>query len=90
MFDGAKRKTTLGPQTSECKVKNKQTNKQTKKKKENSTIPLFDTDLFYFPLVDVITGSMFLRYIFKRSVLDLLNRIFFKHKITNCPNNRTL
>ena len=61
MFDGAKRKTTLGPQTPECKVKNKQTNKQTnkkKKKKENSTIPLFDTNLFYFPLVDVITGSL--------------------------------
>ena len=58
MFDGAKRKTTLGPLTSECKVKNKQTNKQTKKKKENSTIPLFDTDLFYFPLVDVTTGSL--------------------------------
>ena len=58
MFDRAKRKTTLGPLTSECKVKNKQTNKQTKKKKENSTIPLFDTDLFYFPLVDVTTGSL--------------------------------
>ena len=57
MFDGAKRKTTLGPQTSECEVKNKQTNKQTKEK-ENSTIPLFDSDLFYFPLVDVITGSL--------------------------------
>ena len=27
---------------------NKQTNKQ-KKEKENSTIPLFDSDLFYFP-----------------------------------------
>ena len=36
---------------------NKQTNKQ-KKEKENSTIPLFDSDLFYFPLVDVITGSL--------------------------------
>ena len=58
MFDGAKRKTTLGPLTSDCKVKNKQTNKQKKKKKENSTIPLFDTDLFYFPLVDVTTGSL--------------------------------
>ena len=34
MFDGAKRKTTLGPLTSECKVKNKQTNKQTKKKEK--------------------------------------------------------
>ena len=57
MYDGAKRKTTLGPLTSEYKVKNKQTNKK-KKKKENSTIPLFDTDLFYFPLVDVTTGSL--------------------------------
>ena len=39
MFDGAKRKTTLGPQTSECEVKNKQTNKQTNKKKKRKTLP---------------------------------------------------
>ena len=49
MFDGAKRKTTLGPQTSECKVKNKQTNKQTKKEKGKLYHSTFRHRLVLFP-----------------------------------------
>ena len=49
MFDGAKRKTTLGPQTSECEVKNKQTNKQTKKRKGKLYHSTFRQRLVLFP-----------------------------------------
>ena len=48
MFDGAKRKTTLGPLTSECKVKNKQTNK-TKKEKGELYYSTFRHRLVLFP-----------------------------------------
>ena len=49
MFDGAKRKTTLGPLTSECKVKNQQTNKQTKKEKGELYHSTFRHRLVLFP-----------------------------------------
>ena len=63
MFDGTKIKPTLGPQTAECKVwakkKKKKRKKERKKKKEKLHQSTFlDADLFYFPLVDVISGSL--------------------------------
>ena len=48
---------TLDSQNAECKVwKKKKKEKKRKGKKNHSTF--FDTDLFYFPLVEVVTGSL--------------------------------
>ena len=69
MFDGTKIKPTLGPQTAECKVwakkkkekKKKERKKKEKRKKKKEKLhqsTFLDADLFYFPLVDVISGSL--------------------------------
>ena len=61
MFDGTKIKPNLDPQTAECKVwakKKKKKKKERKKKEKLHQSTFLDADLFYFPLVDVISGSL--------------------------------